>query len=168
MAASRLGWVRRGWRQHLHGRVALCSGRGLGGVQSHGGRTSTAREVSLVMRAHWVLHGTIGIVGVRHGDVAVVIAQLRGGHGRGCATLRHVSVLIVSERTRRLLVLAILLGIIPLAGAVVSSLRAGSSVRVALPLIHGRGGRWTMGEGGWVVRGCVLGTQVGGCGWALE
>lgn len=117
-------------------------------MQSHGGRTSTAREVSLMMRAHWVLHGTIGIVGVRHGDVAVVIAQLRGGHGRGCATLRHVSVLIVSERTRRLLMLAILLGIIPLAGAVVSSLRAGSSVRVALPLIHGRRGRWTMGEGG--------------------
>lgn len=122
-------------------------------MQSHGRRTSTARKVSLMVRAHWVLHGTIGVVGVRHGDVAVVIAQLRGGHGRGCATLRHVSVLIVSERTRRLLMLGILLGIIPLAGAVVSSLRAGSGVRVALPLIHGRKGRWTMGEGGGLFAG---------------
>jgi hypothetical protein len=94
---------------------------------------------------HGILHSTVRVVDVLHGDVAVAIARLRGGDGRRGARLCGVRidcrlVLIVFEARGRLLDLSGLLRVFTsgrhLTGTVVSS-RSASSVLIALPLIHG-------------------------------
>lgn len=95
--------VGRGWRQRVHGRVALGGGRGLAALalalavvmlelrmlllllrlvlRRVEPRRAGARQVGLVVRPHGVLDAGMGIVGVVHGDVAAGVARERRGDG---------------------------------------------------------------------------------------
>ncbi len=163
--AGGLGAVGRGGRHDLHGRVALGGGRGLLLLELCG-RAGGRREVVLVMGAHGVLgargQGSVGIVRVVHGHVAVTVAKMGaregrhgGGGGRCLVRVQAALVIVVLEPRGRLLLLGRVLGgsgagavvswrhlavavAAAAAGPIVPPLAAGAGrVAVRLPLLHG-------------------------------
>ncbi len=112
-------------------------------------RGPVAGQVRWLVRPHRVLlHAGVRVVGVWHDDVAVAVAKLGGGDGRGGGVLLGIQsslVLIVFEASWRLL-LRLGLAVVVVAAhyltiAIVSSRGPGAGrFRVGLPLIHGCGG----------------------------
>ncbi|MCP5984515.1 hypothetical protein NL349_28110, partial [Klebsiella pneumoniae] len=67
-------------------------------VKADMGGAAAGGQLGLVMWAQGVFHGSVGVVNILHGDIAVAIAKLRGGEWRGGrAALRQIAVGIVAQ-----------------------------------------------------------------------
>lgn len=100
------------------------------------------------MGSHGVFHAGVRVLNVVHGDVAVVVAHLGGGHGRsgGAGSVRGYAaralILVVPVAGRRLALRTGLTIVLPTrhlsAAAIVSPRRAGRIGVALLPLgVHG-------------------------------